>query len=101
MHQNCTFHLQYDRKPSWFDCHRRFLPRNQYFRANKVGFRKGKSIHIGPHRTIPGEMSDTVSTLPKVTTDINFQISRFEENERIIGQNKGSFGSCRIGSINF
>ena len=26
-------------------------------------------------------LSDIVSTLPKVTTDINFQISRFKENE--------------------
>ena len=82
MHQNCAFQLQYGRKPSWFDCHRRFLPRNHCFRANKVAFRKGKSIHTGPPRRIPGEMlSDTVSTLPKVTTDINFQISGFEENE--------------------
>ena len=47
MHQNCTFQLQHGQKPSWFDCYRRFLPRNNCFRANKVTFRKGNSIHIG------------------------------------------------------
>jgi len=48
----------------------------------KLIFRKGKSIHNGPPRRISGEMLyDVVSTLPKVTTDINFQILGFEENE--------------------
>jgi len=48
MHQNSALQLQRGRKPSWFDFQRRLLPRNQCFRANKVSFCKGKSIHVGP-----------------------------------------------------
>ena len=101
MHQNCAFQLHHGRKPSWFDFHCRLLPRNHCFRANKVAFRKGKSIHIGPTRRISGEMlSNTISTLPKVTTDIHFQISGFEKNEHNWTK-QSIFWSCHIGSINF
>jgi len=82
MHQNCAFQLQHGRKTSWFDFHHQFLPQNNCFRANKVAFRKGKNIHIGAPQRISGEMlSNIVSTLSKVTTNVHFQISRFEENE--------------------
>jgi len=101
MHQNYAFQLQHKRKLSWFDCHRRFLPWNHYFRTNKVAFHKGKSIHIGSPRRISGEiLSDVASKLPKVTTEVEFQIPRFQENEHNWTK-QSIFWSWLIGSINF
>jgi len=82
MHQNSALKLQHGRKPSWFDCHRRFLPGNHCFRANKVIFRKGKIIHISTPQRIFGEiLYDVASKLPNVTIEVEFQILRFQENE--------------------
>ncbi|XP_076885659.1 uncharacterized protein LOC143535231 [Bidens hawaiensis] len=39
-----AFQLHAGRKTSWFDCHRRFLPRSHPFRRDKNGFRANKSI---------------------------------------------------------
>jgi len=82
MHQNCAFQLQHVQKPSWLDCHCKFLPWNHYYRATKVAFCKGKSIYIGyPRRISCKILSDVASKLPKVTTDVQFQIPEFQENE--------------------
>ena len=82
MQQNCAFQLQHEQKLSWFDCHCWFLPQNHCFRVNKVAFRKGKSIRTVPLRRISGKiLSDVASKLPKVTTDVQFQIPEFQENE--------------------
>ena len=73
MHQNCAFQLQHEQNPSWFDYYHRFSHQNHYFRANKVAFRKHKSIRFGPSRRISGEiLSDVASKLPKVTTEAQF-----------------------------
>jgi hypothetical protein len=43
-----VFSLQHDRKVSFFDCHRRFLPFSHEFRGDKESFKKCKSIRKGP-----------------------------------------------------
>jgi hypothetical protein len=43
-----AFRLQHDRKVSFFDCHRRFLPLSHEFRADKKSFQTGKSVRKGP-----------------------------------------------------
>jgi hypothetical protein len=42
MDESDAFKLQHDRKVSFFDCHRRFLPLSHEFRGDKESFRKGK-----------------------------------------------------------
>jgi len=40
MERTKAFQLKYSRKPSFFDCHRRFLPMDHCYRKNKKAFRK-------------------------------------------------------------
>ncbi|XP_055960661.1 uncharacterized protein LOC126668629 [Mercurialis annua] len=40
-----AFTLKGSRKQSWFDCHRKFLPRGHMYRRNTTDFRKGKSVN--------------------------------------------------------
>ena len=40
MGNNKAFTLEKGGKSSWFDCHRRFLPRNHPYRRNKTDFKK-------------------------------------------------------------
>ncbi|KAL0458076.1 UNVERIFIED_CONTAM: hypothetical protein Slati_0434800 [Sesamum latifolium] len=37
-----AFHLQYDRKTCYFDCHRQFLPEQHPYRRNKKAFSKNR-----------------------------------------------------------
>ncbi|XP_019057446.1 PREDICTED: uncharacterized protein LOC109116462 [Tarenaya hassleriana] len=43
MEETEAFQLRHGRKSCWFDCHRRFLPRNHPFRQNRTLFTKGRS----------------------------------------------------------
>ncbi|XP_050207676.1 uncharacterized protein LOC126657093 [Mercurialis annua] len=42
MENTDAFTLKGSRKQSWFDCHRKFLPRGHIYRRNTTDFRKGK-----------------------------------------------------------
>jgi hypothetical protein len=43
-----TLRLEYSRKVTFFDCHRRFLPLSHAFRGDKRSFLKGKTVRKGP-----------------------------------------------------
>jgi hypothetical protein len=43
-----AFRLQHNKKVSFFDCHRRFLPSNHSFRNDTRSFLKGKTFRKGP-----------------------------------------------------
>jgi hypothetical protein len=43
-----AFRLQHDKKVSFFDCHRGFLPLNHSFRNETRSFLKGKAGRNGP-----------------------------------------------------
>ncbi|XP_035838406.1 uncharacterized protein LOC110897575 [Helianthus annuus] len=51
-----AFRLHAGGKPSWFDCHRRFLPPSHLFRSDKSGFRDNKSVpsSVGPPPELTG-----------------------------------------------
>jgi hypothetical protein len=48
MDDSNAFRLERDKKVSFFDCHRRFLPLNHSFRSDRRSFLKGKTIRKGP-----------------------------------------------------
>jgi hypothetical protein len=43
-----AFKLENDKKVTFFDCHRRFLPLSHAFKGDKRLFLKGKTIRKGP-----------------------------------------------------
>ncbi|KAG7548000.1 putative transposase Ptta/En/Spm plant [Arabidopsis suecica] len=47
--------LPHGRKHSWFDCHRRFLPKDHPYRRNKKSFRRGVSESDDPPPWLTGE----------------------------------------------
>ena len=50
-----AFNLLNGRKACWFDCHRRFLPRDHEFRSQANAFRKNTVVHEEPPRLLTGE----------------------------------------------
>jgi hypothetical protein len=48
MDESDAFRLHHNRKVSFFDCHRRFLPLSYEFRGDKESFKKDKSVIKGP-----------------------------------------------------
>jgi hypothetical protein len=48
MDESNAFRLQHDKKVSFFDCHRTFLPLSHEFKSGKGPFQKGKSVRKGP-----------------------------------------------------
>ena len=61
-----AFTLESGGKSSWFDCHRRFLPRNHEFRRNKNTFKKGKKeTDLPPPRLSSIDVWNNVYDLPK------------------------------------
>ncbi|XP_050229104.1 uncharacterized protein LOC126678246 [Mercurialis annua] len=45
MENTAAFTLKGSRKKSWFNCHRKFLPRGHMYRRNTTDFQKGKSLN--------------------------------------------------------
>ncbi|CAK8543573.1 unnamed protein product [Lathyrus sativus] len=63
-----AFTLEFGGKSSWFDSHRRFLPRDHVFRRNKTDFKKDVRVKdLPPPRLSPEEIWNRVSKLPKFT----------------------------------
>lgn len=49
------FTLRHGRKPSWFDCHRRFLPKSHVFRKQANSFWKNTKVFDDPPRRLTRE----------------------------------------------
>lgn len=62
-----AFWLKHGRKTCWFDCHRRFLPKDHPLRRYKKNFKKNKVVDSDPPTIYSGEdlWSDHVMGLPK------------------------------------
>ncbi|XP_058726402.1 phosphopantothenoylcysteine decarboxylase subunit SIS2-like [Vicia villosa] len=68
MEHTKAFTLDKGMKSSWFDCHRRFLPRNHTYRKNKTDFKKDEVVRDHPPpRLSPGGVWEQVCVLPKFT----------------------------------
>jgi hypothetical protein len=67
MDESDVFRFQHDRKVSFFDCHRIFLPLSHEFRGDKGPFQNGKSIRKGPPKR-------------KLETDIMKMLSELKES---------------------
>jgi len=82
MKQQKALRLRNGGKFSWFDCHRCFLPMNHAFKRNRRAFRKGRIVIGGPPCRISGEeLYAEVTDYQIVTTNSDFVIPRFKENE--------------------
>jgi hypothetical protein len=74
MDESNAFRLQQDRKVSFFDCHRRFLPLSHEFRSDKESFQKGKGIIKGPPKQKLG--ADIVKMLGELKESQNMVDSK-------------------------
>jgi hypothetical protein len=67
MEESKAFTLKEGGKASWFDSHRRFLPRGHAFRKNKNAFVKDYEETLGPPRILTSEQVwNKVRYMPKV-----------------------------------
>jgi hypothetical protein len=48
MDDSDAYRLEYGKKVTFFDCHRRFLPLSHPFRGDRKSFTKGKTVRKGP-----------------------------------------------------
>ncbi|XP_072071887.1 uncharacterized protein [Arachis hypogaea] len=66
--QTKAFQLKNRGKPSWFDCHRQFLPYNHMFRRNKDAFYKNRIERSEPPPRLTGEQIwDIVQNYDKIS----------------------------------
>ena len=94
-------HLKHGGKPSWFDCHSRFLPRHHAVRRNWTAFCRGKVINDGPPSNKNGEeLYHEVKSLPKVTTNRDLITLDFKENFHNWTK-QSIFGSYLSGETNY
>ncbi|XP_054813974.1 uncharacterized protein LOC129314536 [Prosopis cineraria] len=71
MDQSKAFYLKEGRKPSFFDCHRQFLPSENPFRKDRKSFKKGKVEKSSPPRRLSGEgVLEKVCHFPSVMEKI-------------------------------
>ncbi|XP_072079067.1 uncharacterized protein [Arachis hypogaea] len=68
MERTKAFQLKNGGKPSWFDCHRQFLPDNHMFRRNKDAFYKNRIERSEPPPRLTGEQIwDIVQNYDKIS----------------------------------
>ncbi|WMV51044.1 hypothetical protein MTR67_044429 [Solanum verrucosum] len=68
MENSKPFTLKHDRKNTWFDCHRQFLPMDHEFRKMKNAFRKNKVESDPPPILLTGhKFGREFLNIPKVT----------------------------------
>ncbi|XP_016177767.1 uncharacterized protein LOC107620058 [Arachis ipaensis] len=68
MERRKAFQLKNGEKPSWFDCHRQFLPDNHMFRRNKDAFYKNRIERSEPPPRLTGEkIWDIVQNYDKIS----------------------------------
>ena len=64
MEDSDAFSLTKGGKTSWFDNHRKFLPRQHQFRRNKNSFLKGKAVKkVAPHVRLGSEILEQIEQL--------------------------------------
>jgi hypothetical protein len=64
MDDSDAFKLENDKKVTFFDCHRRFLPLNHPFSNDRRSFLKGKTVRKGPpKRTFGADIMKTLDDL--------------------------------------
>ncbi|XP_012841495.1 PREDICTED: uncharacterized protein LOC105961778 [Erythranthe guttata] len=82
MENNKSFYLKEGRKPTFFYCHRQFLPMNHSFRKDKKSFRKGSvEKAMAPARLSSEDVWGKVRNLPKIVGRIGHEkLPGFGEN---------------------
>nr|XP_016459683.1 PREDICTED: uncharacterized protein LOC107783230 [Nicotiana tabacum] len=71
MEDTKAFTLKHGGKSTWFDCHRRFLPRDHEFRRNTSAFMKNQTDYEEPLSASSLEkIWNRVRVLPKVTKSL-------------------------------
>ncbi|CAH9080101.1 unnamed protein product [Cuscuta epithymum] len=55
MEKSGAIFLKHSRKPSYFDCHRKFLPANHRYRRDKKSFLKGRTVRDPPPPRLSGD----------------------------------------------
>ncbi|KAG8369728.1 hypothetical protein BUALT_Bualt14G0044000 [Buddleja alternifolia] len=74
-----SFSLRNGRKPSWFDCHRQFLPMDHPFRNQSRQFYNNRIEIDRPPPPLSGEqMRQRVEKLPNITFELNPIIVKFD-----------------------
>jgi hypothetical protein len=71
MDDSDAFRLQHDRKVSFYDCHRIFIPLSNEFRGDKESFQKGKSVRKGSSKKML--RADIVKMLDELKESQNCQ----------------------------
>jgi hypothetical protein len=71
MDDSDAFRLQHDRKVSFYDCHRIFIPLSHEFRGDKESFQKGKSVRKGSSKKML--RADIVKMLDELKESQNCQ----------------------------
>jgi hypothetical protein len=77
MDDSDAFRLQYDKKVSFFDGHRRFLPLSHEFRGDKESFQKGKIVRKGPPKRKLG--ADILKMLDELDESQNVEFKGYGE----------------------
>jgi hypothetical protein len=73
-----AFRMRHDKKISFFDCHRRFLPSNHSFRNDTRSFLKGKIVRKGPPKRKFG--ADIIKMLNDLKESENDVFKGYGEN---------------------
>ncbi|WOG84325.1 hypothetical protein DCAR_0103508 [Daucus carota subsp. sativus] len=81
-HDHDAYNLKHGGKTTWFDNHRKFLPRNHPFRKNKNWFTKGKVVSEFPPPIRTGE--DVLQEIESLGLMKITELGSEEHNARII-----------------
>ncbi|CAH9096101.1 unnamed protein product [Cuscuta europaea] len=72
MENTSAFYLKYSRKPCHFDCHRKFLPLNHFYRRDNTSFLKDKIERSAPPPRLNGrELWARVRSIPSAIEEPN------------------------------
>jgi hypothetical protein len=77
MEDSDAFRLEHNRKVSFFDCHRRFLPTNHPFRSDRRSFLKGNTTRKGPPKQKLG--ADIMKMLDDLKESENGEFEGYDE----------------------
>ena len=69
-----AYRLEHGKKVTFFDTHRRFLPRNHHFRNDTKSFRKGIKVKEGPPKRLTGkDIKEQLQNLKLAKDGVNFE----------------------------
>jgi hypothetical protein len=78
MDDSDAYRLEYGKKVTFFDCHRRFLPLSHPFRGDRKSFTKGKTVRKGPPKQKLG--ADITQMLDDLKESGNGKFEGYSEN---------------------